>query len=45
MPLKKIGNMESGLEKIDYNFFTDIVSTSELFNLFDEKFLTAMKNR
>lgn len=32
MPLKKIGNMESGLEKIDYNFFTDIVSTSELFN-------------
>lgn len=32
MPLKKIGNMEPGLEKIDYNFFTKIVSTSELFN-------------
>lgn len=32
MPLKRIGNMEPGLEKIDYNFFTKIVSTSELFN-------------
>lgn len=31
MPLKRIGNMEPGLEKTDYNYFTKIVSTSELF--------------
>lgn len=31
MPLKKIGNMEQGLEKVDYNYFTKIVATSELF--------------
>lgn len=31
MPLKRIGNMEPGLEKTDYNFFTKIISTSELF--------------
>lgn len=32
MPLKRIGNMESGLEKVDYNYFTKIISTSKLFN-------------
>lgn len=32
MPLKRIGNMESGLEKIDYNYFTKIISTAKLFN-------------
>lgn len=32
MPLKRIGNMEKGLEKIDYNFFTKIISTAEVFN-------------
>ena len=31
MPLKKIGNLEVGMEKIDYNFFTKLVSSSELF--------------
>ena len=31
MPLKRIGNMEPGLRNIDYNYFTKIVSTSELF--------------
>ena len=31
MPLKKIGNLESGMENIDYNFFTKLVSSSDLF--------------
>ena len=31
MPLKKIGNLEAGMENIDYNFFTKLVSSSELF--------------
>ena len=31
MPLKKIGNLETGLENIDYNFFTKLVSSSDLF--------------
>ena len=31
MPLKKIGNLEYGLENIDYNFFTKLVSSSDLF--------------
>ncbi|MQQ31292.1 CDP-glycerol glycerophosphotransferase family protein [Streptococcus mitis] len=31
MPLKKIGNLEVGMENIDYNFFTKLVSSSELF--------------
>lgn len=31
MPLKRIGNMEAGLEKTDYNYFTKIISTSEFF--------------
>ena len=31
MPLKKIGNLEAGLENIDYNFFTKLVSSSYLF--------------
>ena len=31
MPLKKIGNLENGMEKIDYNFFTKLVSSSDLF--------------
>ena len=31
MPLKKIGNLENGLENIDYNFFTKLVSSSDLF--------------
>ena len=31
MPLKKIWNLEVGMEKIDYNFFTKLVSSSELF--------------
>ena len=31
MPLKKIGNLEVGMETIDYNFFTKLVSSSELF--------------
>ena len=26
MPLKKIGNLEEGLERVDYNFFTKLVS-------------------
>ena len=32
MPLKRLGNWEKGLEKIDYNYFTYIISTSKLFN-------------
>mgnify|MGYP000845835060 CR=1 FL=1 len=31
MPLKKIGNLENSMEKIDYNFFTKLVSSSDLF--------------
>ena len=31
MPLKKIGNLENGMENIDYNFFTKVVSSSDLF--------------
>ena len=31
MPLKKIGNLEVGMEEIDYNFFTKLVSSSALF--------------
>lgn len=31
MPLKKIGNMVSGSEKVDYNYFTHILCTSEFF--------------
>lgn len=31
MPLKKIGNLEVGMETIDYNFFTKLVSSSDLF--------------
>ena len=31
MPLKKIGNLEVGMENTDYNFFTKLVSSSELF--------------
>ena len=31
MPLKKIGNLEEGLENVDYNFFTKLVSSSALF--------------
>ena len=31
MPLKKVGNLEYGLENIDYNFFTKLVSSSDLF--------------
>ena len=30
-PLKKIGNLEKGLEKIDYNFFTLVVASSPLY--------------
>ena len=30
MPLKKIGNLEVGMEEIDYNFFTKLVSSSAL---------------
>lgn len=37
MPLKRIGNMEKGLEKKDYNFFTKIISTAEIFNPILEK--------
>lgn len=32
MPLKRVGNMEQGLEHIDYNYFTKIISTAEIFN-------------
>ncbi len=31
MPLKKIGNMVSGAENTDYNYFTHILCTSEFF--------------
>lgn len=31
MPLKKIGNMVKGCEKIDYNYFTHLLCTSEYF--------------
>jgi len=31
MPLKKIGNLENGMENIYYNFFTKLVSSSDLF--------------
>ena len=31
MPLKKIGNLEEGLENVDYNFFTKLVSSSDYF--------------
>lgn len=37
MPLKRVGNMEKGLEKMDYNFFTKIISTAEVFNPILEK--------
>lgn len=30
-PLKKIGNLESGLENIDYNFFTTVVASSPMY--------------
>ena len=30
-PLKKIGNLESGLEKIDYNFFSFVVASSPMY--------------
>lgn len=30
-PLKRIGNLEKGLEKIDYNFFTFVVASSPLY--------------
>lgn len=30
-PLKKIGNLEKGLEKIDYNFFTIVIASSPLY--------------
>ncbi len=30
-PLKKIGNLERGLEKTDYNFFTMVVASSPLY--------------
>lgn len=30
-PLKKIGNLEKGLEKIDYNFFTIVAASSPLY--------------
>lgn len=32
MPLKRVGNMERGLENIDYNYFSKIISTAEIFN-------------
>lgn len=31
MPLKRIGNMEKGKEKVKYNYFTYILATSKLF--------------
>lgn len=31
MPLKRVGNMVSGFEKTDYNYFTYILCTSEFF--------------
>ena len=31
MPLKKIGNLEEGLENVDYNFFTKLVTSSYFF--------------
>ncbi|AOO74997.1 hypothetical protein LCW_02415 [Latilactobacillus curvatus] len=31
MPIKKIGNLESGKEKVDYNFFTYIIAYSNFF--------------
>lgn len=30
-PLKKIGNLEKGLEKVDYNFFTIVAASSPLY--------------
>ncbi|MFQ9514271.1 MAG: CDP-glycerol glycerophosphotransferase family protein [Eubacterium sp.] len=30
-PLKKIGNLEKGLENIDYNFFTSVITTSPMY--------------
>lgn len=30
-PLKKLGNLEKGLEKIDYNFFSMVVASSPLY--------------
>ncbi len=39
MPLKRIGNMEKGKEKIDYNYFTYLISTSDYFtNIMMESF-------
>ena len=29
-PLKKLGNLEKGLEKTDYNFFTYVVASSSM---------------
>ncbi len=31
MPLKRVGNMVKGYEKVDYNYFTHILCTSEFF--------------
>ena len=31
MPLKKIGNLEEGLESVDFNYFTKLVSSSDFF--------------
>ena len=45
MPLKKIGNLENGMENIDYNFFTKLVSDlftpimKAAFNANDEQIL------
>lgn len=30
-PLKKIGNLEAGCEKIDYNFFTKVITNSQMY--------------
>jgi CDP-glycerol glycerophosphotransferase (TagB/SpsB family) len=30
-PLKKIGNLEAGCEKIDYNFFTKVLTTAPMY--------------
>ncbi|MDO5292787.1 MAG: CDP-glycerol glycerophosphotransferase family protein [bacterium] len=31
MPLKKIGNLEAGCEKVNYNYFSYVLATSKLF--------------
>lgn len=44
-PLKKIGNLEKGLEKIDYNFLPLWLQVHHCINRLWQRFSAAMRNR